>query len=632
MARAAKRDLLEQAGTMNKKEGGKVKITILPERREIPVSLGENLLDALRRNKLNIPSPCNGAGTCGQCRVRFEQGAPTPADGDRRFLNSQEIEGGWRLSCLHKVDGEAAIYLVSQTGDLDTKAQVDISLKGGEIDPGVNAHFFQLSPPGRNDQRADLLRLQEGLGQELRVPLPVLRKLPSILRDSGFSLTVVKTEDAILDLLPNDHSKDIYGVAIDIGTTTLAGYLFDLGSGKQMAVHADRNPQLTIGGDVISRIQYGQEKGKEGFAKLQSLVLHGLNALIEKMAGEVGIGTSSIYKMTVVGNPTMLHLLLNVDPTAIANSPYVPVLRDGFALKASELGLVIAPLAWVEILPAISGYVGADIVAGMLYANLGERETIELLLDIGTNGEIVLAVEGRMFACSTAAGPAFEGASIAQGMSALDGAIHRVTIEDDKISCLVIGGKGARGICGSGLLDAVAALRGIGLIDISGRLCRTEHPLSLRIEGEGTEARFLLSDRVYLTQKDIREFQLAKGAIRAGIEVMLERAGITVDDIDRILIGGAFGSSLRPESLLRVGLLPPINVERIISLGNSAGQGAKLVLRDRKIAPRLQQLIEETEYIELSFIKSFSSKFMKCIQFPTDEQILALQQQGKEEG
>jgi len=326
--------------------------------------------------------------------------------------------------------------------------------------------------------------------------------------------------------------------------------------------------------------------------------------------------------MAVVGNPTMLHLLLNVDPTAIANSPYAPVLRDGAALRANELGLAIAPLARVEILPAISGYVGADIVAGMLYANLGERETIELLLDIGTNGEIVLAVEERMFACATAAGPAFEGASISQGMSALDGAIHQVTVEDDKLACSVIGGKEARGICGSGLLDAVAELRAIGLIDKSGRLRRTKHPLSLRIEGKGAKARFLISSKdtsVYLTQKDIREFQLAKGAIRAGIEVMLERAEISVDDIDRILIGGAFGSSLRPESLLRVGLLPQINIEKIVSLGNSAGQGAKLALRDRKVTPRLQQLIEGTEYIELSFIKSFSSKFMKCMQFPTDD-------------
>jgi uncharacterized 2Fe-2S/4Fe-4S cluster protein (DUF4445 family) len=237
-----------------------------------------------------------------------------------------------------------------------------------------------------------------------------------------------------------------------------------------------------------------------------------------------------------------------------------------------------------------------------------------------------------MFACSTAAGPAFEAASISQGMSALDGAIHRVTIEDGELSCSVIGEKEARGICGSGLLDAVAALREIGLIDSSGRLCRTEHPLSSQIEGEGTKARFLLSDGIYLTQKDIREFQLAKGAIRAGIEVMLERAGVDSADIDRILVGGAFGSSLSPLSLLRAGLLPPIGVERIISLGNSAGQGAKLVLRDRRNMHLLQQLIEKTEYVELSFIKEFTHRFIIHMQFPTDEQLLTLQQQGKREG
>ena len=610
----------------------KTKITILPEKTEIPVSVGENILGALRRNGFDIASPCNGAGTCGQCRIRFGQGAPTPTDGDRRFLNSQEIEDGWRLSCLHKVEGEAAIYLVVQAGELDAKAQVDNALEGGKIDPGVSAHFLKLSPPGRDDQRADLLRLREGLGQELTIPLSVLRKLPSILRANEFSLTVIKAKNEILDLLPNDHSQDVYGVAIDIGTTTLACYLFDLVGGRQLAVAACSNPQRTFGADVISRIQYVHEQGKQSLEKLQRAVMDALNKLIADMAREAKIETSAIYKATIVGNPTMLHFLLGIDPLGIDHSPYVPVMQEGLTVGADDIGLGVCRCARVEIIPAISAYVGADIVAGMLYADIGTTGAIELLLDIGTNGEIALAVGKKMFACSTAAGPAFEGASIAQGMSALDGAIHRVTLEEDKISCSVIGKKEARGICGSGLLDAVAVLREIGLIDSSGRLCRTEHPLSSRIEGEGVKARFLLSDEVYLTQKDIREFQLAKGAIRAGIEVMLTHASISSNDIDRIFVGGAFGSSLAPSSLLRTGLLPSIDVGRIISLGNSAGQGAKLVLRNRRNMQRLQQLIKRTSYIELSFIKEFSHKFITHMQFPTDEQILTLQQQGEREG
>ncbi|MEA1870891.1 MAG: ASKHA domain-containing protein, partial [Candidatus Bipolaricaulota bacterium] len=593
----------------------KTRITILPEKREIPVSVGENLLDVLRRNGFDIPSPCNGAGTCGQCRIRFEQGVPTPADGDRRFLNSQEIQDGWRLSCLHGVEGETAIYLTTQTGQLDAKAQKDSPMEGGEIDPGIDAHFLQLSPPGRDDQRADLLRLQERLGQELTVPLPVLRKLPSILRNNEFSLTVIKAEKEVLALLPNDHSHEIYGVAIDIGTTTLACYLFELVGGRQLAVAAGSNPQRTFGADVISRIGYVREQ-KKGSEELRRLVVDALNELISSMAREAGIERDAVYKVTVVGNPTMLHLFLGIDPSGIDHSPYVPVIQDGLTLRGEEVGLAVSPFAKVEILPAVSAYVGSDIVAGILYAGMGTKDKIELLLDIGTNGEVALAVGSRIFACSTAAGPAFEGASISQGMSALDGAIHRVSIEDGGLSCSVIGGKEARGICGSGLLDAVAALREIGLIDSSGRLCRTEHPLVTRIEGEGTRARFLLSDGVYLTQKDIREFQLAKAAIRAGIEVMLEHASIGSDDIDRILVGGAFGSSLSPSSLLRTGLLPPIDVERIIALGNSAGQGAKLTLRDRKLASRLRQLAKETEYIELSFIESFSRRFIKQMHFP----------------
>lgn len=595
-----------------------VKVTILPEKRKILLPVGENLLIALRKKGLNILSSCNGAGTCGQCKVRFEQGAPTPTDGDRRFLNSQEIEDGWRLSCLHEVEGEAAIYLVAQAGELDTKAQVDSFLEAGDVDPGVSAHFLELLPPGRDDQRADLLRLQEGLGQELMVPLSVLRRLPSILRDSGFSLTVVKAKDTILDLLPNNHSQDVYGVAIDIGTTTLACYLFELVEGRQLAVAACSNPQRMFGADVISRIGHVREQ-KKGSEELRRLVVDALNELITRMARKAKIETPTIYKATVVGNPTMLHLFLGIDTSAIDHSPYVPVIQNALTLRAEEVGLAVSPFARVEILPAVSAYVGSDIVAGILYADMGTKDTIELFLDIGTNGEVVLTVGSRMFACSTAAGPAFEGASISQGMSALNGAIHRVTIEDGELSCSVIGGKEARGICGSGLLDAVAVLREIGLIDNSGRLCRTERPLSSQIEGEGTKARFLLSDGVYLTQKDVREFQLAKGAIRAGIEVMLEHASIGSDDIDRILVGGAFGSSLSPSSLLRTGLLPSIDIERIISLGNSAGQGAKLVLLNRRNKQRLQQLIKRTNYIELSFIKEFSQKFIKHMRFPTDE-------------
>ena len=615
----------------SKKEVATAKITILPEKKEVLLPVGENLLRALHEKGFDIPSPCNGAGTCGQCRVRFEQGVPPPTDGERRLLNSQEIEDGWRLSCLHKVEGAAAIYPTVQTGELDTKAQVDSFLEVEDVDPGVSAHFLELSPPGRNDQRADFLRVQEGLGQELVAPLPILKKLPSILRGSGFSLTVVKDNDTILDIVPNDHSHAVYGVAIDIGTTTLACYLFDLVSGRQLAVAAGSNPQKTFGADVISRIGHVR-KQKKGLEELQRLVVNALNELIARMARKVKIATSSIYKVTVVGNPTMLHLFLGLDPSGIDHSPYVPVIQDGLTTRAEEVGMAIAPFAKVEVLPGVSAYVGADIVAGMLYANLGMTDEVVLFLDVGTNGEIALAVGNEIFTCSAAAGPAFEGASISQGMSALDGAIYRVTLDGDELSCAVVGEKEARGICGSVLLDAVAVLRKIGLIDKTGRLRKTEHPLSSRIEGEGTRARFLLADGVYLTQKDIREFQLAKGAIRAGIDVLLEHAAVNFDDIDRVLVGGAFGSSLFPLSLLRTGLLPPISVEKIHFLGNSAGQGAKLVLLNHKNEEKLQQLNKRINYIELSFIKDFSQRFVFCMQFPTDEQLLTLQQRNEREG
>jgi len=597
----------------------KVKINVLPAGRELLIPQGENLFEALRAKGLSIPSTCNGAGTCGQCKVRFHRGAPAPKSEDQALLPVDEIEQGWRLSCRHQVTGETTITLPIQRSNLVAKVQRDGPLEDGVVNSGVSVHSLELPSPARDDQHGDIHRLSTVLGKKVNVPLPILQKVPAILRNNNFKVTVIEVDGKVLDLLPNVQFKGIYGVAVDVGTTTLAGYLFDLSSGKQLGVAAAQNPQARFGADVISRIRHVDEKGEQGLKELQTLVLNTVKELIAKIACRTGIDTGAIYKATIVGNPTMLHLLLGINPSAIGQSPYIPVFCSGFSFPASEINLSISPLANVDILPAISAYVGADILAGMLTVNMGGKASIELLLDIGTNGEIVLAVGDKLFVCSTAAGPAFEGGSISQGMSALDGALDRVQIQDHELTCSVIGSKNAIGICGSGLLDAVAVLRRIGLIDASGRLRKTEHPLSSRIEEKGSKTRFLLANEkvpVYLAQRDIREFQLAKGAIRSGIEILMEQADVRKEELERVYIGGAFGSSLRAESLLRVGLLPPIPPDRIVSIGNCAGQGAKLALLDQKSNQKLEKLIEQTEYVELSSSNAFNQLFVKHMHFP----------------
>ncbi len=608
---------------MSEKPPRLVEITLLPERRKILAAKGETVLLALREGWIDISSSCGGEGRCGECRVRFAHPPPV-CEGDRRLLREEEIQQGWRLACLHCVEEPVSIYLEGRSDFFDVKAQMDVVLSHVVVDPRIEAHYLRLPPPQREDQDADLSRLFAALGEKVVVPLPILQQLPHILRASEFALTVVHAGEDVLDLRPGDHAKEIYGIAIDIGTTTLAAYLLDLSCGEQLGLRATENPQAVAGADVITRIHYVQRRGQQGLEELRDRVIAALNGLISDVVSQAGISESTIYEATIVGNPTMLHLLLGIDPFAIGHSPYVPVLHSTQELTASEVGLRIAPFGKVRILPAVSAYLGADVVAGLLYADVGASDRVELFLDIGTNGEIVLAIGNRLVACSAAAGPAFEGASIQQGMSALAGAIDHVFIDDADVCYSVIGGVSAIGICGSGLVDAVAELRRVGLIDCSGRLRATHHSLSPRIEGEGSERRFLLTDKessVCITQKDIRGCQLAKGAIRAGVEAIFEHARINSSDLDRVLIGGAFGCSLRPESLLRIGLLPWIAPRRISLLGNSAGQGAKIALCDRKASERLQWIVERTEYVELSYLESFPHRFVSHMRFPADREL-----------
>jgi len=582
------------------------------------VPLGETVFSALRAAGIPIPGDCGGQGRCGRCKVRFLEAAPSPTPADLRFLSEEELSAGWRLSCQHRVEHD----LTLEVPTLGEVAQVKVRSGErpiGSLRPQAVQQTLTVPPPSRDDQRADLERLRAALGEEVEVPLSVLAKLPEVLRTGNFQITLTRVGRKVVAVEPGAQARGPYGLALDIGTSTLAAYLLDLGKGEELLAKALANPQAAFGADVLSRIGYVQEHGQKGLAELKGRLLEAIGQLVESLVGPVGLSPEEIVQAAVVGNPTMIHLFAGVDPCSIGQAPFTPVWKRGMTFKARELGLWMNPEGIVHVLPLVSGYVGADTVAAVLACGLHRAEGLALLLDLGTNGEIVLGGRERMVACSAAAGPAFEGGRIACGMPGVEGAIFRVELNGG-VRYQVLGGGEPQGLCGTGLVDAVAALLAIGLIDPRGRLLPGEGtPFAARIEGEGNTRRFWIEERkrpIYITQRDIRELQLAKGAIRAGVEVLLSYMGVTPEEIDRVYLAGAFGSQMRPESLVQLGLLPEELLPRIVPVGNAAGTGAKIALLDREALKEAERIAQEMEYVELSYEKAFSEQFVAQMRFP----------------
>ena len=605
--------MAEESGEVRR--GSEGEIVLVPEGVSVYGSPGATLLHALQENGVPIGSSCGGQGTCGECRVRFVERAPEPTPSDRALLDPDAVAAGWRLACAHSVQGTVRIEVRAPDGDLDQKAQSDTRAPEGELDPAVTLRTVDVADRSRDDRRPLTERLEGPHAGEPRIPLPVLRRLASGRRAGP--LTAIEAGNEILDVKA-ERPATVHGLAIDVGTTTLAVYLFDLATGRQLGVAASRNPQQRFGADVISRIAHVRRTEGEGLTELHTSVIEGLNGLIGRLAAGASVSPETIYQATAVGNPTMLHLFLGIDPRGIDMSPYAPVFRHRVRCSARDVGLAMATRGFVETLPAISAYVGADIVGGILATNLKTVEGSTLFLDVGTNGEIVLALDGRLIACSTAAGPAFEGASIVQGMAALDGAIETVRVKDGRVECTVIGGAQPAGLCGTGLVSAVAELYAAGVIDPSGRFRDADSALADRFVGRRKDRRFRLtaSKPIYLHQSDVREFQLAKAAVRAGIEVLLQGAGLKAERLDRVLIGGAFSARLSGEHLTRTGLLPEIDPSRIHVVGNTAGQGAKRVLLNRRLTDEAEKIARAVEYVELSADAGFRDLYVEQIPFP----------------
>ena len=594
---------------------------ILPKKKRLKAKEGENLFHFLARQGYPVPSACGGMGTCGKCRVLLSKGARAPTESERVHLTEAELEAGWRLSCIQHIDRDLVLEIPEVEEIVRAKELLNKVLRI-PLDSGVKKAYLELPKPGQEDQRPDTVRFQEELGEgQLTFPLQVLKKAPNLLRKGDFKVTVTWAANHVLDLEPGDTTRAQYGVAIDIGTTTLAGYLLNLNTGVELAVRSRMNPQRSFGDDVISRIKKVHEQGEEGLRELQMVVTSGINMVIKQLCQIARVSPVHIYKATVAGNPTMIHLFTGIDPSNIDHSPFIPVLRDSLILLAPELGLDINPEGQVHILPSISAYVGADITAGILYTRLHQAKGIQLFVDIGTNAEIVLGNKDRMLACSTPAGPAFEGARIKYGMGALPGAIAHAFLDDKDLRLEIIGDGVPKGICGSGLIDLGGELCKVGLINEKGNFGRRRNlPISDRIHrGEKGQLQFLVSDGskpIYLTQQDVRELQLAKGAIRSGVEIALRELGVTLNEVEMVYLAGAFGNYVSKENALRIGMLPEFPLNKIKPVGNTAGQGAKLCLLNRGKWEEIQGLTEQVEYFELSYLKDFSQVFIESMHFP----------------
>ena len=599
----------------------KLEITYQPFDRTTRVPPGTTLFSAAHWIGLPIDSTCGGRGTCGKCKVRVVVGEAEVTTADHRLLRKEEIEGGWRLSCQTRIYEDMTCE-VPQLLRVPKAATMGLG-RLVILDPNVRKIYLELAEPTLEDQRSDVMRLRDALtaeGHDMVAGVPVMRTIPRALRDSGFKVTAVLGGEQLVALEPGDTTGECFGVAFDVGTTTLVGTLMNLRTGMAAGVLSTLNGQAPFGADVISRISHGMN-GPDSVLELQIAVVATMNSILADLYLQTGVSRDRTYEAVAVGNATMLHLLFGIDPTPLAVMPFTPAFMEPLLVGAGEVGLDIHPNGYIQTLPALGAYVGADIVAGVLATSVVREDKLRVFVDVGTNGEIVLGNAQRALATAAPAGPAFEGSQIRCGMRATEGAIEGVTL-GDTIELQVIGGDvPALGICGSGLVDAVAQLLHVGLLDHSGRMKLASdvpgHPLADRLfDVDGVRA-FLLAEGVYLSQRDVRELQFAKAAISTGWTLLLEELGLEHGDVQQVLLAGSFGSYLSAASAVVIGLVPKLPVLRIVSAGNVAGEGAKMSLLSVRERAGALALLEEVRYVELSDRKDFNDRFVDLLAFPT---------------
>ncbi len=608
-----------------------MKIRFEPAGVTTQVEAGKTLLDAAIAAGVEIESVCGGKGTCAKCKVIASGDLAAPNAMETRGLSAQELSEGYRLACQAVIQGDVEVVVpeesrISRVSILSAGVHRAIDLA-----PWVRRHTVQVPEATLEHQVSDLENVQQAMGRAydgLKPSLRALRQLPFALRQGNGRITLLIADNQIVRIEAGAGPEQLLGIAFDIGTTTVVGYLLDLETGAQVAVASLLNPQTRYGDDVVSRIDFSARDDGAGLHTLQREIVRALNQIISDTTKAAGASPEDILGMVVVGNTTMHHLFLGISPAALARSPYVPVVTEATCVTGREMGLTIYPEGHVWVLPNIAGWVGADTVGVILATGLHEHEGVALAIDIGTNGEMALGSRERLVTCSTAAGPAFEGAHLSCGMRAADGAIDAVKIDGD-VRWHAIGNSAPRGICGSGLVDLVAEMLQSGIVDGTGMMQDAD-----TLRSNGTEAlaarlrqsrlrEFVLVDardgaggrELVVTQRDVRELQLAKGAIRAGIQILMKELGIGPEDVVRVYLAGAFGNYIKPSSALTIGLIPHFPNAEIVPVGNAAGSGARMALLSKAAREEATLILRQVEYLELSGRPDFQDEFAEAMIF-----------------
>jgi uncharacterized 2Fe-2S/4Fe-4S cluster protein (DUF4445 family) len=612
-------ELVEHSGL------GRVKLDFAPSNQSFKVPPGVSVFDAASWNGIAIDSTCGGHGTCKKCKVQITEGIVPISRLDIRAFSQEELKNGWRLACVARATENLAITVPAMT----TRPKAATVGVGRQVilRPAVQKRYLELDEPTLHDQRPDIQRVKDAIDDlEVNVEFEVLQKLPTVLRKNNFKVTAVVVDDLLIDIEPGDTTDKRFAIAYDLGTTTVVATLLDLNSGTPVAIKSMLNMQQPFGADVISRIS-ATMLDENALERLRIAAQSTLSELTNEVIKEAGISPNNVYEIAIAGNATMVQLVLGVDPEPVGVAPFITASQNWPVLNAKEFGIEIHPGARAYIFPSFGAYVGGDIVAGVLASGMDRDKRVRLFIDVGTNCEIVLSDGNKILTTAAPAGPAFEAASIKCGMRAADGAIEVVKITKDGVSLQVIGDVEPQGMCGSGLVDAVAELAKIGVLDQSGRFVTQEvmdkefAKLSSRlINLETNEKAFLLhGDKndplVYLTQRDVRELQFAKASIATGWRLLMEQLKLNDEDIQQVLLAGSFGSYLSPASAIQIGLVPKIPVMRIVSAGNVAGEGAKMVLLSQPERNGATALLNEVEYVELSDRKDFNDKFVAQLGF-----------------
>lgn len=603
-------------------------VRFLPEGKRSTVPEGSTIMYAAIEGGVDLSNICSGKGYCGKCIVEVLGGELSPlTDQEKKRIPPEKLAKGYRLACQVHVMGDVVVRVPDQS----RAGRQRLVIMGKEppvtLKQNVEKVYVELVAPTLQDPMADDERLFKALAEKgysgLKTDFIITKELPKVLRKSGWKATVtILGKKEIINIQAGDTRVQNFGVAVDIGTTKLAVFLVDLTDGNLIFADGMMNPQIRYGEDVISRINFATQGEKE-LMEIQSTIVNGINELICKGVADTGIDAHDLYELVAVGNTAMHHLFVGMQIKSLGLCPYPAGLGRAYDIKSREMNIAINPSGNVHVLPNLAGFVGADAIADILASRLHEKEKLTLLMDVGTNTEVMLGSRDGIWSCSTASGPAFEGAHIKCGMRAATGSVEKVKITPEfDVTYKTIEDEKPRGICGSGIIDAVAEALNSGVIDTSGKFVLQGHK---RVKGEGAAKEFILiykdetstgKEDIVLTQDDVREIQKAKAAMYGGYATLMKKAGFKKEDLNEIVIAGAFGNYIDPSSARTIGMIPEIPLEKVSFLGNTAGSGARMCLKSLDKRREAQEINNKMKYIELAVEPIFEEEYINAMYMP----------------